>query len=110
MKIIDGRIERIERVRTNNVDPNNDVYLIDDGHLLNISREHFQIEQSGDRFFLYDRGSACGTIVNGRRVGGDDSDETVELQDGDVITIGTRQSPYTFQFILLNGFEIVGKG
>lgn len=106
VKIIDGRVERIERVKASGVTPNNDLYLVDDGHLLNISREHFQIERNESKFFLYDRGSACGTVVSGQGVGGKDSDETIELKDGDIITIGTRQSPYVFAFILLEGYEI----
>jgi len=109
VKIIDGRIERIERVKSRIEKPNNDLYLIDNGHLLNISREHFQIESSAGRFYLYDRGSACGTYVEERGLGGDDRDETVELMDGDLIRIGTKQSPYVFEFIVLEGFEICEK-
>jgi len=110
VKIVDGRVERIERVRENSAAPNNDLYLIDDGHLLNISREHFQIEQNGASYYLYDRGSACGTIVGGMTAGGEDRDETIELKDGDTITIGTSKSPYIFQFIVLDGFEIRSSG
>jgi pSer/pThr/pTyr-binding forkhead associated (FHA) protein len=106
VKIVDGRVERIERVRANTSAPNNDLYLIDDGHLLNISREHFQIERNGEKFYLYDRGSACGTIIGERAVGGEDRGETVELKDGDKIIIGTSKSPYIFQFIVLDNFEI----
>lgn len=109
VKIIDGRVERIERVKSTSLTPNNDLYLVDDGHLLNISREHFQIEHNGSKFFLYDRGSACGTFVGGTGVGGEDREETVELKDGDEIIIGTKQSPYVFQFIVLEGFEISEK-
>lgn len=107
VKMVDGKIERIERVKNVQVSPNNDLYLVDDGHLLNISREHFQIERDGDRFYLFDRGSACGTLVEDQAVGeGDGRESTVELKDGDTITIGTRQSPYIFQFVVLAGFEV----
>jgi pSer/pThr/pTyr-binding forkhead associated (FHA) protein len=106
VKIVDGRVERIERERPQNTVPNNDLYLVDDGHLLNISREHFQIELDHGKFYLYDRGSACGTMVGDRRLGGEDMDETVELRDGDIITIGTRQSPYVYQFIVLGEVEV----
>jgi pSer/pThr/pTyr-binding forkhead associated (FHA) protein len=105
VKIIEGRVERIERERPHG-SPNNDLYLVDDGHLLNISREHFQIERDGERFYLFDRGSACGTVVEERSAGGGDREETIEIRDGDVITIGTRQSPYVFQFMVLDGFEV----
>lgn len=106
VKIIDGRIERIERVKFNDVAPNNDLYLIDDGHLLNISREHFQIERDGDKYYLFDRGSACGTRIGEESVGGSDVSGSLPLADGDIITIGTKKSPYLYQFILLDQFEI----
>ena len=109
VKIIDGRIERMERVKVGESTPNNDLYLVDDGHLLNISREHFQIEKNGTRFFLYDRGSACGTLVNEDAIGGNEGEDTSELRDEDIITVGTRQSPYRFQFIVLEEYEICVK-
>lgn len=110
VKMIDGKVERIERVKHGaqhgSFVPNNELYLVDEGHLLNISREHFQIERDGEKFYLHDRNSACGTLVEDRAVGGDNEEDTVELQDGDTITVGTRQSPYIFQFIVVTGFEI----
>ncbi len=106
VKIIEGRVERIERERPEEGSPTNDLYLVDDGHLLNISREHFQIEREGEKFYLYDRGSACGTMVEEQSVGGGDRNETIELRDGDVLTIGTRKSPYVFQFLVLDSFEV----
>jgi len=106
VKIVDGRVERIEREKAGTSRPTNDLYLVDDGHLLNISREHFQLEKDGDRYYLYDKGSACGTLVEDRAVGGKDADETIELHDGDIITVGTSQSPYVYQFITLDGYEL----
>lgn len=76
----------------------NDVYLVDVADVLNVSREHFQIEAEADRFFLTDRGSACGTLVEGRKVGGNRTRERVELRDHDVIVVGTASSPYVFKF------------
>ncbi len=110
VKMVDGRVERIERAKFNDAEPNNDLYLIDDGHLLNISREHFQIEKDGDKYYLYDRGSACGTRVGDKYVGGEDSEGTLELKDGDIIVVGTKTSPYGFQFIVLDQFEIRVRG
>lgn len=106
VKLIDGRVERIERVKFKDVDPNNDLYLVDEGHLLNISREHFQIEKNSDKYYVYDRGSACGTLVGDKVVGGSDTDGSIEIKDGDIITVGTKQSPYLFKFVLLDEFEI----
>ena len=106
VKIVDGRVERIERERPQSTIPNNDLYLVDDGHLLNISREHFQIEQDQGKYYLYDRGSACGTLVGEQGLGRENREETVELRDGDIITVGTRQSPYVYQFIVLDELEV----
>ncbi len=78
----------------------NDVYLLEpispDGFY--ISREHFQLEYADDTVFLFDRNSACGTLVAGKRVGGDRSGGRTELRDGDVIVLGTPESPYQFRF------------
>ena len=106
VKKVNGRIERIERPKLDDREPNNDLYLVDRGHLLNISREHLRIEIDGDAFYLVDRGSACGTKVNGEAVGGDDQGGRTLLNDGDIITIGTTESPYRFRFLDLRGFTI----
>ena len=46
----------------------NDLYVLDSGdEVVQVSREHFQIEQQGGEYVLVDRASACGTIVEGRR-------------------------------------------
>jgi pSer/pThr/pTyr-binding forkhead associated (FHA) protein len=76
----------------------NDVYIVDTGDILNVSREHFLIEHDGGRYMLTDRGSACGTIVEGRTVGGDRKGGRVELHDHDVIVVGTASSPFIFKF------------
>ena len=104
VKIVDGRVERVERVKYNKATPTNDLYLIDDGRRLNISREHFQIEQDGQKYYLFDRGSACGTFAGDNALNGKNQTATAELKDGDTIVIGTRQSPYVYQFIALDSF------
>jgi hypothetical protein len=110
VKKVNGRVERIERPKLDDREPNNDLYLVDRGHLLNISREHLRIELVGDAFYLVDRGSACGTKVNGEPVGGDDQGGRTILKDGDIITIGTMESPYRFRFLDLRGFTIELRG
>jgi pSer/pThr/pTyr-binding forkhead associated (FHA) protein len=84
--------------RSGSVPHLNDLYIVEKGELLNVSREHFLIEQDGGRYFLVDRGSACGTIVEGRTVGGDRRGGRVELHDHDVIIVGTPASPFVFKF------------
>ncbi|MBE0582995.1 MAG: FHA domain-containing protein [Desulfofustis sp.] len=106
VKKVNGRIERIERPKLDDREPNNDLYLVDRGHLLNISREHLRIEFDGDCFVLVDRGSACGTKINDEPVGGEDQGGSKILRDGDVIIIGTKESPYRYRFFDLRGFEV----
>ncbi len=78
----------------------NDLYLVEPQgvDVLQISREHFTIEYADDQFFLIDRGSACGTIVAGRQVGGNRTGGRTELRSGDELIVGTDKSPYVFRF------------
>ena len=80
--------------------PNNDLYISEPGSLLNVSREHFQIESRNGGFYLVDRGSACGTLVEGVTVGGDRSGGDKALENGDVIIVGTSASRHAFKFLL----------
>lgn len=80
----------------------NELYLRDTGEWLQISREHFQIEQTADgRYELVERGSACGTIVDGKVVGGDRRTGRCPLSPGSTIVIGTAHSPFVFEFDVL---------
>ena len=98
--MIDGELLIIDRPpRVANGKPNNDLYLVDGGQPLNISREHFQIESTADGYLLVDRGSACGTTVDGVRVGGNDAGGSAPLRDGAAIGIGTGSTPYLFTFV-----------
>jgi hypothetical protein len=97
--VMQGHLFSIERRKTQ-AEPNNELYIRDTGERLNISREHFQIEQTADGGYeLVDRGSACGTKVAGRNIGGKDAGGRAPLHDGDMIVIGTVASPYVFQFL-----------
>ncbi len=102
-----GKLETIERSKRDNSKPNNDLYLVDSGHRLNISREHFQIEKREQGYILVDRGSACGVKVNDVGVGGGDDGGFTELHDGDKIGIGTKGTPYIFEFLFFDGLEVV---
>jgi pSer/pThr/pTyr-binding forkhead associated (FHA) protein len=78
--------------------PNNDLYLVEPKEPLNVSREHFQIDQADTGYILVDRASTCGTIVEGQTVGGQARGGRIPLRDGDVIIVGTSRSPYVFKF------------
>jgi pSer/pThr/pTyr-binding forkhead associated (FHA) protein len=76
----------------------NDLYLVETGKIHNISREHFEIDWDGDGYFLTDRGSTCGTVVEGRQIGGHRVRQRVALCDHDVIIVGTSTSQFIFKF------------
>ncbi len=102
VRTVNGRLERTERPKMSDREPNNDLYLIDSGKLLNISREHLQIEKQGESYILLDRGSACGTKIEGVAVGGEDNGGQAVLKDGDVFAIGTAATPFLYRFIVLD--------
>ena len=80
------------------VPPNNDLYIWDPGPLLNVSREHFQIERNDSgEFFVRDRGSTCGTLVGNVRLGAG-GPESCALFPDNTIVVGTPQSPFVFHF------------
>lgn len=107
---INGRLESIDRPKKDNSPPTNDLYLIDRGHRLNISREHFEIRNDSSGYSLVDRGSACGTQVSGSSVGGDDRGGAMPLADGDIIAIGIAGTPYIYRFISFDEFSLVKTG
>jgi pSer/pThr/pTyr-binding forkhead associated (FHA) protein len=79
---------------------NNDLCLTENESLLNVSREHFQIESCDDRFFIIDRGSACGTLVDGVVIGGGRRGGKHLLHNGDVIIVGMSESRHIYKFIV----------
>lgn len=80
--------------------PNNDLYLIEPGTLLNISREHCMIDERDGTYVLVDRGSSCGTIVEGELVGDHRKGGSRRLRDQDVIIVGTSESRFIFKFVV----------
>ena len=87
----------IER-RTSGSRPTNELYLLDRDEPLNVSREHFAIDRDNTGYVLVDRGSTCGTLVEGQIVGGDARGGRIALHDGDVIIVGSSRSPHVFKF------------
>lgn len=76
-------------------------FLIADHEPYQISRSHCSIEREGDHFFVKDRGSTLGTIINGTTIGVQHSCLTVDLQAGEnTLVLGSARSPYKFKIEL----------
>ena len=100
-KMVEGVFHRVERPRLGDSAPNNDLYLVDGGEPLQISREHFRIERTASGYQLVDRGSVCGTSVAGEWFGSEEKGGTVPLRDGDEIRVGVDPTPFRYTFIAL---------
>ena len=109
VRIVNGKAERLERPKLSNRETTNDLYLVDQGDFLNISREHLHIDQKGSGYILVDRGSACGTRVENVTVGGDDAGGVSPLDDGDVIALGVKGTPYIYRFISFDDYCLTKK-
>jgi CRP-like cAMP-binding protein len=93
--------------RVSAVSPDTDVFYnndlaIDEEKPYIISRNHVAIKNESGTLWVEDRGSAFGTIVNGKEIGGK-SDETRALLDKEKnqLIIGPAQSPYIFLLRLI---------
>jgi len=80
--------------------PNNDLYLVEELEPMNVSREHFLIGRDDHGYFVLDRGSACGTLVEGEAIGAQTGNSRAPLHDHDVIIVGTSLSRFIFKFRL----------
>lgn len=109
LAMVGGELAFMER-RKGAKPPNNELYLLDDGELLNISREHLQIDRDVDGgLVVFDRGSACGTRVDDSAIGGRDRTGSLPLQDDSEIVIGTRDSPYRFKITDLHKLRALSR-
>ncbi len=71
--------------------------LIHDDTLQCLSRNHCAIEREGNQFNILDRGSARGTIVNGKLIGGKESQMLARLHVGlNELQLGGADSPFYF--------------
>ena len=78
----------------------NDLAVADDKPY-QISRNHCSIEREGDHFFVRDRGSTVGTVVNDKPIGLAEDTLTCDLQGGDnEILLGADDSPFKFKITL----------
>jgi len=78
----------------------NDLAIADDKPY-QISRNHCSIEREGDHFFVRDRGSTVGTVVNDKPIGLAEDTLTCDLHGGDnEILLGADDSPFKFKVTL----------
>lgn len=89
------------RILKSSSQPNNDIYLVNCTSNLEISKEHFQIEKIDNNYFIKDRNSTLGTKLNTQEIGKEKSYTLFPLNDGDIIKIGSNNSTYEFQFLIL---------
>lgn len=98
VEYVDGEIILQERHKLGGHEPNNDIYLFDNAEYLQISREHCSIVNDNGFYKLQDRASACGSMANELEI----NNSSCDLKDGDIITLGSKESKYKFKFILLD--------
>lgn len=99
--VVTGSGFKLAERRRSNAAPTNELYLLDGGRRLNVSRAHFQVEKITEvEYRLRDRGSALGTYVGDTLVGGGDTGGEIPLHDGEVIVVGTTESPFVFRFVV----------
>ena len=78
----------------------NDLPIADDKPY-QISRNHCSIEREGDNFFVRDRGSSLGTVVNEAPIGLADNSLTHDLRGGEnQILLGSDDSQFQFKVTL----------
>ncbi len=75
--------------------------LVRDEEPYQISRNHCAIEREGKQFYVLDRGSAFGTQVNGKEIGGVENQMIHPLRHGaNEVRLGGKESPYQFQIVV----------
>lgn len=92
--------ERRTTQKIKGIVPNNELYIREPSQVHNLSREHFLLDWEDDTLRLVDRGSVCGTMVDGRIVGGNRSRGECTVKTNDVIIAGPSTSPYVFKVAL----------
>ena len=94
------RLGRKEPSRESNVFCNND-FTIGDRIPFQVSRNHCSIEREGSQFFIRDRGSRLGTIVNGEYLGTHATRLKAELKPGkNLLILGTDSSEIRYAVTL----------
>lgn len=90
------RIGRQDEMGDSDVLSLNDLYITDT-RPYKVSRNHCMLNRIDDELIVIDRGSALGTVVNGKRIGGDRARGRAALAAGEnEVILGTGSSPYKF--------------
>ena len=99
--VLDDLPYRIGRATTS-ADPLSHNHLaIADREPFRVSRNHCMVVRVDDRWFLIDRGSHRGTIVNGTLIGGGKHIGRVQLWDGpNELVLGDQDGPYRFRLTI----------
>jgi len=78
----------------------NDLSLIDE-RPYNVSRNHMSINFYKDHYYILDRGSSLGTIVNDVPIGGHLNNFKAELHKGEnIVILGANSSQFQFKIIV----------
>lgn len=73
-------------------------FFVRDEEPYRVSRNHCAIDREGDRFYVRDRGSTLGTLVNGRAIGLRCDSISAPLAAGDnSVVLGGDDSPFVFR-------------
>jgi pSer/pThr/pTyr-binding forkhead associated (FHA) protein len=66
-----------------------------------VSRSHCSIEREGDKYFVRDRGSTLGTVVNDVQIGVNYATLTRDLVKGEnILVVGSARSSFRFRIEL----------
>ena len=90
------RIGRQDQMGDSDVLSLNDLYIVDTKPY-SVSRNHCMLSRIDEELVVIDRGSGTGTLVNGKRIGGQRSRGRASLPEGqNEVVLGTESSPYKF--------------
>ena len=95
-----NKIIKEEKLEVKDLVPN--PILIKNKNNIEISKEHFEISNDKDEYLIKDRNSTLGTKLNDIEIGKEQNKYTHILKDGDIIKIGSSDSKYEFQFLVLS--------
>ncbi|MFA4839374.1 MAG: cyclic nucleotide-binding domain-containing protein [Candidatus Neomarinimicrobiota bacterium] len=94
------KIGRQSSHRTDDIFVDNDLFFQDEVPF-NISRNHLSLNIYKNTFYVLDRGSSIGTIVNGKHIGAKQSVFKADLQKGEnVVILGSDTSPFKLKIIV----------